>query len=137
VPTRDGTALPTFLVATVHWQPTLVMAATQALIAVTTDTPSWPQSSSLRTERPDFLSTSSTCVSPGEEVFTPLPRRMPAELAAGYCGETTVDDFLKRVGKDYPQPRVAEGRRRLWLMDNLDAAIAPSWKSRSPFSRRL
>jgi hypothetical protein len=51
---------------------------------------------------------------------------MPAELAAGYCGETTVDDFLKRVGKDYPQPRVAEGRRRLWLRDDLDAAIAPS-----------
>ena len=53
------------------------------------------------------------------------PRRMPAELAAGYCGETTVEDFLKRVGKDYPLPRVAEGRRRLWLIDDLDAAIAP------------
>jgi hypothetical protein len=54
------------------------------------------------------------------------PRRMPAELAAGYCGEVTVDDFLKRVGKDYPLPRVAEGRRRLWLIDDLDAAITPS-----------
>jgi hypothetical protein len=51
---------------------------------------------------------------------------MPAELAAGYCGEPTVDDFLKRVGKDYPLPRVAEGRRRLWLIDDLDAAIAAS-----------
>jgi hypothetical protein len=54
------------------------------------------------------------------------PRRMPADLAAGYCGESSVQDFLKRVGKDYPMPRVAEGRRRLWLKDDLDAAIAPS-----------
>ena len=52
------------------------------------------------------------------------PRRMAAHLAAGYCGETTVEAFLKRVGKEYPQPRVAEGRRRLWLRDDLDAAIA-------------
>jgi hypothetical protein len=54
------------------------------------------------------------------------PRRMSAAMAAGYCGERTVDGFLKRVGKDYPLPRVAEGRRRLWLIDDLDAAIAPS-----------
>ncbi len=53
------------------------------------------------------------------------PRRMPADLAAGYCGESTVQGFLKRVGKDYPNPRVAEGRRRLWLKDDLDQAIAP------------
>jgi hypothetical protein len=51
---------------------------------------------------------------------------MSAAMAAGYCGEATVDDFLKRVGKDYPLPRVAEGRRRLWLIDDLDAAIAAS-----------
>ena len=50
---------------------------------------------------------------------------MPADLAAGYCGESNVEDFLKRVGRDYPQPRIAEGRRRLWLRDDLDAAIAP------------
>jgi hypothetical protein len=50
---------------------------------------------------------------------------MPAPLAAGYVGETNVEDFLKRVGTDYPKPRVAEGRRRLWLRDDLDAAIAP------------
>lgn len=54
------------------------------------------------------------------------PRRMAVELAAGYCGEKTADDFLKRVGKEYPLPRVAEGRRRLWLRDDLDRAIAPS-----------
>jgi hypothetical protein len=51
------------------------------------------------------------------------PRRMPAPLAAGYCGESCVEDFLSRVGKEYPPPRVAEGRRRLWLRDDLDAAI--------------
>ncbi len=32
------------------------------------------------------------------------PRRMPAELAAGYCGEATVEAFIKRVGSEYPQP---------------------------------
>jgi hypothetical protein len=50
---------------------------------------------------------------------------MPASLAAGYCGESTVDGFLKRVGKEYPLPRVKEGRRQLWLIDDLDQAIAP------------
>jgi hypothetical protein len=51
---------------------------------------------------------------------------MRADLAAAYVGERFVEDFLKRVGKEYPLPRVAEGRRRLWLIDDLDAAIAPS-----------
>lgn len=50
---------------------------------------------------------------------------MAAEFAAGYCGEKTTDNFLKRVGKEYPLPRVHEGRRRLWLKDDLDRAIAP------------
>jgi hypothetical protein len=53
------------------------------------------------------------------------PRRMPAELAAGYCGEATVEAFIKRVGSEYPQPRITEGRRRLWLRDDLDQAILP------------
>ena len=53
------------------------------------------------------------------------PRRMPAAIAAGYCGESTVEAFLKRVGTEYPQPRVKEGRRQLWLRDDLDRAIAP------------
>jgi hypothetical protein len=54
------------------------------------------------------------------------PRRMCAELAAGYCGEPTVEAFIGRVGKEYPQPRINDGRRRLWLRDDLDAAILPS-----------
>jgi hypothetical protein len=50
---------------------------------------------------------------------------MAADIAAAYCGEKTVEAFLKRVGIDYPQPRVQDGRRRLWLKDDLDIAIAP------------
>lgn len=53
------------------------------------------------------------------------PRRMDAALAAGYVGEPSTEAFLKRVGIEYPQPRVTEGRRRLWLRDDLDAAILP------------
>jgi len=53
------------------------------------------------------------------------PRRMAADLAAGYVDERTVEALLKRVGTEYPQPRVSEGRRRLWLIDDLDQAIAP------------
>ena len=53
------------------------------------------------------------------------PRRMCAELAAGYCGERSVEAFLVRVGQEYPRPRVADGRRRLWLKDDLDEAILP------------
>ena len=52
---------------------------------------------------------------------------MSAELAAGYCGESTVEAFLKRVGREYPQPRVHEGRRKLWLKDDLDRAIVPDF----------
>jgi hypothetical protein len=53
------------------------------------------------------------------------PRRMPADLAAIYCGESTVGAFLQRVGGEYPRPRVSEGRRQLWLRDDLDSAILP------------
>jgi hypothetical protein len=55
------------------------------------------------------------------------PRRLDAAYSAGYCGEPSVRAFLKRVGvdKDYPLPCVKEGRRVLWLKDDLDKAIAP------------
>lgn len=53
------------------------------------------------------------------------PRRMGAAIAAGYCGEELVEAFMKRVGKEYPQPRVNDGRRCLWLRDDLDRAILP------------
>jgi hypothetical protein len=50
---------------------------------------------------------------------------MSAELAAAYCGEHTVEAFIRRVGREYPQPRIKEGRRQLWLRDDLDQAILP------------
>jgi hypothetical protein len=50
---------------------------------------------------------------------------MGAELAAGYCGEPTVEAFMARVGGEYPRPRVKEGRRQLWLRMDLDQAILP------------
>jgi hypothetical protein len=50
---------------------------------------------------------------------------MAAELAAGYCGEATVEAFLSRVGREYPLPRVNDGRRKLWLKDDLDQVILP------------
>ena len=53
------------------------------------------------------------------------PRRMGAELAAGYCGENSVEAFMSPVGKEYPHPRVNDGRRKLWLRDDLDQAILP------------
>jgi hypothetical protein len=53
------------------------------------------------------------------------PRRMSAAVAAGYCGEDSVEAFMKRVGIEYPRPRVNDGRRKLWLRDDLDQAILP------------
>jgi hypothetical protein len=50
---------------------------------------------------------------------------MSAGLAAAYVGEPSVEQFLTRVGKEYPEPRVKEGRRQLWLKDDLDGAILP------------
>jgi len=55
------------------------------------------------------------------------PRRLSANLAAAYCGEPSTRAFLSRVGsgKEYPLPQVKEGRRALWLRDDLDKAITP------------
>jgi hypothetical protein len=50
---------------------------------------------------------------------------MSAAVAAGYCREDSVEAFMKRVGSEYPQPRVNDGRRKLWLRDDLDQAILP------------
>jgi hypothetical protein len=50
---------------------------------------------------------------------------MPADQAATYCGEPNAEAFLKRVGSEYPAPRISQGRRRLWLKDDLDRAILP------------
>jgi len=56
------------------------------------------------------------------------PARMPAQLAAGYCGEVSVDAFLRKVGpaKEYPPADCGKGRGRKWLKATLDRAINPS-----------
>lgn len=52
------------------------------------------------------------------------PPRMNADLAAGYCGEKHVEDFLERVGETYPEPRVVDSsRRKFWYRDDLDRAM--------------
>ena len=52
------------------------------------------------------------------------PPRMNADLAAAYCGERHVEDFLARVGKAYPQPRWVETqRRKFWYRLDLDRAM--------------
>lgn len=52
------------------------------------------------------------------------PPRMMADMAAGYCGERNVEDFLKRVGQGYPTPRVVDSsRRKFWYRDDLDRAM--------------
>jgi len=61
------------------------------------------------------------------------PARMGPALSAGYCGEPSVESFLRRVGTEYPAPVVDQGRRKLWLKDHLDQAIAPP----SPVSARV
>jgi hypothetical protein len=50
---------------------------------------------------------------------------MSADLAAGYCGEKHVEDFLERVGDVYPAPRVVDStRRKFWYRDDLDRAMS-------------
>ena len=49
---------------------------------------------------------------------------MQADVAAAYCGERHVEDFLERVGKQYPEPRwVESARRRFWYRPDLDRAL--------------
>ncbi|MEW9614269.1 hypothetical protein AB3G45_10625 [Shinella sp. S4-D37] len=52
------------------------------------------------------------------------PPRMLADMAAGYCGERHVEDFLERVGTIYPKPRVVDTtRRKFWYRDDLDKTM--------------
>jgi hypothetical protein len=49
---------------------------------------------------------------------------MNADLAAAYCGEKHVEDFLQRVGSTYPQPRWVETtRRKFWYRPDLDRSL--------------
>ena len=52
------------------------------------------------------------------------PPRMLADMAAGYCGEKHVEDFLERVGALYPQPRWIESQKwKFWYRGDLDKAL--------------
>lgn len=52
------------------------------------------------------------------------PPRMMADMAAAYCGERHVEDFLERVGGIYPKPRIVDTtRRKFWYRDDLDQAM--------------
>ena len=52
------------------------------------------------------------------------PPRMPVEMAAGYCGETSAEVFLRQVrAGTYPAPVVKRGRRQIWAKDDLDRAL--------------
>lgn len=49
---------------------------------------------------------------------------MTAEIAAGYVSEKHVEDFPKRVGTTYPEPRALESaRRKFWYREDLDRAM--------------
>ena len=48
---------------------------------------------------------------------------MIAELAAGYCGEPSVEAFLGKVGKIYPEPMRTPGVLPKWHRERLDQAI--------------
>jgi hypothetical protein len=53
------------------------------------------------------------------------PTEMPADLAAGYVGEPSVDAFLSKVQrKVYPDPAREAGCLPKWHRAKLDAAIA-------------
>lgn len=52
------------------------------------------------------------------------PPRMNADMAAGYVGEKHVEDFLDRVGEQYPLPKWTEtARRKFWSRLDLDRAL--------------
>ena len=53
------------------------------------------------------------------------PMEMGAELAAGYCGEPSVDSFLAKVrAGQYSQPARAKGFLPKWHRAKLDRDIA-------------
>jgi hypothetical protein len=53
------------------------------------------------------------------------PLEMTADIAAGYCGEPSVDAFSAKVAKGhYPPPTRCKGMLPKWHRAKLDAAIA-------------
>ena len=64
------------------------------------------------------------------------PRRMCAELAAGYCGEPSVEAFIARVGNEYPHPRINEGQTPAVAEGRPGQSNPPERSGRSPRPRR-
>jgi len=58
------------------------------------------------------------------------PALMRAEYAAAYVGESSVEAFVARVGKDWPLPwrerGSGKGLYRVWRKVDLDRVIDPS-----------
>ena len=57
------------------------------------------------------------------------PALLRAEHAAAYVGETSVEAFLARVGKEWPMPwrdhGTGKGKYRVWRKSDLDRIIDP------------
>ena len=53
------------------------------------------------------------------------PRRMPRNSLRPTAANAPSRTSQSVSGGRYPQPRVIEGRRRIWLRDDLDRVIAP------------
>lgn len=57
------------------------------------------------------------------------PAVLRDELAAAYAGEKTVEAFMSRVGKVWPEPFIETGRGkgkfRAWRKSDLDKVINP------------
>jgi hypothetical protein len=51
------------------------------------------------------------------------PREMLAELAAAYCGEPSVEAFLAKIPRVYPEPMKTPGMLPKWHRRKLDEAI--------------
>jgi hypothetical protein len=64
------------------------------------------------------------------------PRRMSAAVAAGYCGEDSVEAFIKWAGTQYAQPRIEDGWR-LWFRGDLDQAMKMNYRVREALRQRL
>lgn len=57
------------------------------------------------------------------------PAVLRDELAAAYAGEKTVEAFISRVGKVWPEPFIetgsGKGKFRAWRKSDLDKVINP------------
>lgn len=57
------------------------------------------------------------------------PALLRDEYAAAYVGESSVEAFLARVGKDWPMPWMergtGKGKYRVWRKSDLDRLIDP------------